>query len=280
MPRNRIMMAALIAVAGVIVSPSSPASADTVPPRFRITSSISLTMLDKQVSPRPDARCTVNGTTSQETTRTNVTLPLGTGTPGVDYPANRGPFRDTLNNPILFVCGDVSVCFPSAGVVVRADGTAEANIPVSFHVGGTVPCDNSTRKGFLRILPMTAPGGGQTCGIVPPLVGPNLDRIDFGPVCLASVQLPPQLTITRFDCFSVDSEYTCAVGYGGHTGAVAIRWFLNGSQTPTAALNNLTSFTRRCAPNYQVRVRVTLTDATGRLVERSTSFRCLGDELP
>jgi hypothetical protein len=82
-------------------------------------------------------------------------------------------------------------------------------------------------------------------------------------------------TISHLDCESIGQSVFCDTAHAGGVSPIGIAWRCNNSLV--SAFNNLTSVSGTCTGTSTVNVKVTVTDANGRSVDRTTSFACGGN---
>ncbi len=286
MRRFVIIFAALLAASAALSATPAAAAGE----RYSVESQISLHIVDKENWPWQDQHCGFGGRTSQELVQSGNPAQLGTGTPGVSYHWNRGPFRDSLDRAISYFCGDeVSVCFHPARVTVAANGAMTITMQVKLFEGdgdpvlpSPLPCWPADEIDS-RSITLNVPAGTRGClGQNVQLGNPNGDRVSIGSFCasatLAGPPPPPppvQPSITYLDCDSLTARFNCDLSFTDTSGtATSIRWHVNGNEI--AALNDRTSINRSCAVNTTVTVRAVVSNAGGGSAQRSVSVPCLG----
>jgi hypothetical protein len=80
------------------------------------------------------------------------------------------------------------------------------------------------------------------------------------------------LTVTDVSCESGASTYICTADYAGGTGAVQIRWYLNGMHIIVG--DNRAWVKSTCWAGQYKTMQVVVTDSTGASASGSTSFSC------
>jgi hypothetical protein len=286
--RRFVIMSAALLTASAVLSATPAAAAGE---RYTVESAISLHIVDKENWPLEDQHCGFGGRTSQELVQSGNPAQLGTGTPGVSYHWNRGPFRDSLDRAISYFCDDeVSVCFHPARVTVAATGAMSITLQVKLFEGdgdlvlpSPLPCwpDDEIDS---RSITLNVPAGTRACmGQNVQLGHPNGDRVAIGSFCasatLAGPPPPPppvQPVISDLDCDSLTARINCDLSFTDTSGtATSIRWHING--TEISALNNRTTINRTCPVGTTVSVRAVVSNAGGGSAQRSVGVPCMSN---
>jgi hypothetical protein len=271
------VIALVISFVGVGVT--SAAATPAVYGRYRVDTEIGVHIIDDDTL-RPDRHCAFSGTTTQELVTHLPGQPwaqLGTGRPQIDYPRNRGPFRDGAGTPILFVCGDLSVCFHPSTVSVNITATLTVLIDVTLYrgTGLAMPCDpaNLLSSTSLDIGVQGEPGDclprAETIG------GHGHDRVHIGAFCASATYLGPAvepLAVASLVCLSFDGTYGCDAMLTGGVAPIGIRWHLNGAHDP--AFDDRSTLTGRCSAGFLINVEVFASDPAAHRARRSTTLRC------
>jgi hypothetical protein len=283
MRRFTMVLGILVAAALTLVLPA-PAEAAEV--RLRVDTHVRVHLVDDD-SPFTDEHCVFEGSTSQQLGSADGQVALGTGQQGVDYPADRGPFRDGTGGPILFFCDqEVSACF-TGDVLIRSDLSVSVGVRMTLFEGDSVlhippgPCDPADHVVGPAAFSVHVPAIlTEACDTFHPSLelrarGSN-DRATVESFCVTVTSVPPPegpLRIVDLDCLALDGQYSCTVTHAGGVGPIRIRWFINGA--PASRFDDRVTIGGPCAVGVTIPFRVVVTDGTGASASRSTSRRCL-----
>ncbi|HLT10429.1 MAG TPA: hypothetical protein VK028_06440, partial [Micromonosporaceae bacterium] len=219
-----------------------------------------------------DLVCDFKGGTDETIKPADGTTQLGIETPGQDYPANAGPFRNASGQPIVFQCGQTSLCFQPATVTESLTEVLTVALGFRQYVEEKEACPGIAVGGGAPSVTLTVPVGERRC------IAPYHDDWGYGSFkinfCASNnrVNQPIPLTLQNLACESTYSTYYCDVAFRGGLPPIQIRWVVNGAARPTFDNNN--SISGPCTVGRPVSVRVTVSDATGASFSTSRSVYC------